>query len=316
VNLQQLRYFIVLAEELHFQRAALRIPCAQSSLSEQVARLERHVGQPLLVRHPRHCELTAAGSRMYLEALRLVETAERALEVARGDVTRARARLRIGVPEEGLQTLTPVILAAYGASHPGVEVRIEACEWDAMSDLATSPDPVFDAVLWEIDTPIAGLDGFEVYREPLVLTVGHRSEFADATEIAPGDILEMPMVDVAGELMQGPGSAHYLAGLRNGMRPSLTASTYWDMGDVLRSIARGDGVAAVTPGTEMGGFDICSIPFNDTSLQVGAGVLIRSEERRPHVRDLARIGAEIGQKLYELVPGALSPRPIPGAASF
>jgi DNA-binding transcriptional LysR family regulator len=314
VNLQQLRYFVVLAEELHFQRAALRIPCAQSSLSEQVARLERHVGEPLLVRHPRHCELTAAGSRMYLEALRLLEAADRVLDVARGDVTRVRNRLRIGVPEEGLQALTPVLLASYRASHPGVEVSIESCDWTAMEDLATSSDSVFDAVLWGIDTPLDGLDGFDVYREPLVLVVGNRSDLADAPELAPEAVLDVPMIDI-GEFMQVAASTHFLSDFRNGARPLLSGCAYADMADALSAIERSEGVVAVSPGTEIGGFDICSVPFDDPLLQVGVGVLIRSDERRPHVRDLATIGTEIGQELYELVPGALSPGPPSAAAA-
>ncbi|MFN0089032.1 MAG: LysR family transcriptional regulator [Acidimicrobiales bacterium] len=64
MDLRRLRYFLVLAEELNFQRAAMRVPMAQSSLSEQIAKLEAELGTSLLVRRPRSCELTAAGRQL------------------------------------------------------------------------------------------------------------------------------------------------------------------------------------------------------------------------------------------------------------
>jgi DNA-binding transcriptional LysR family regulator len=305
VNLQQLRYFIVLAEELNFQRAAIRIPCAQSSLSSQVAKLEREIGEPLLARHPRHCELTAAGSRMFLEALRLVQAADRAVDVARGDVGRVRQTLRVGVPEEGIQSLMEVLLAAYRASHPGVEIIVEACEWAAMADLAAAREPMFDAVIWATDTPLDGLEGFPVYRDPLKLVVGSQTRFAGATEIDPMDMLDEVMIN-GGELIHEAGHRHHLSDFRNGTAPRYTQRIYTQPDDLLRAVASGSAVIAMTEGTDLAGFDVRSIPLS-FPIYLGFGVLIRADEKRPHIRDFATMGTDIGRSLFSMVPYAKSP---------
>jgi DNA-binding transcriptional LysR family regulator len=305
VNLQQLRYYIVLAEELNFQRAAIRIPCAQSSLSSQVAKLEREIGEPLLIRYPRHCELTAAGSRMYLEALRLVHAADRAVDVARGDIGRVRQTLRVGVPEEGIQSLMEVLLAAYRASHPGVEIIVEACEWAAMADLANAREPMFDAVIWATDTPLDGLEGFPVYRDPLKLIVGSRTLYADATEIDPMDMLDEVMIN-GGEFLQVVAQRHYLSDFRNGTAPHFTRRVYTHADELLRAVGTGTGVIAMTEGTDVSGFDVRSIPLS-IPIFLGLGVLIRADEKRPHIRDFATMGTDIGRSLFNLVPHAKSP---------
>jgi DNA-binding transcriptional LysR family regulator len=305
VNLPQLRYFIVLAEELNFQRAAFRIPCAQSSLSAQVAKLEREVGAPLLHRYPRHCELTEAGSRMYLEALRLVSAADRAVDVARGNSSRARQQLRIGVPEEGIQSLMGVLLAAYRASYPGVEVLVEQCPWSAMEDLATSSAPMFDAVIWSTDTPVAGLEGFPVYRDPLMLVVGKQTPFADAHEINPVDVLDEVMID-GGKFLQTSGHRHFLSDFRNGTAPRLTKRVFTDPIELVEGVANGAGIVAMTAGTELDGLNVQMVPLS-VPTYLGVGALIRRAERRPHVRDFATMGAEIGQSLYSMIPHAVAP---------
>jgi DNA-binding transcriptional LysR family regulator len=305
VNLQQLRYYIVLAEELNFQRAAIRIPCAQSSLSSQVAKLEREIGEPLLIRYARHCELTAAGSRMYLEALRLVHAADRAVDVARGDVGRVRQTLRVGVPEEGIQSLMEVLLAAYRASHPGVEIVVETCEWAAMADLATAREPMFDAVIWATDTPLDGLEGFTVYRDPLKLVVGSRTRFADAAEIDPLEMLDEVMIN-GGEFLQVVGQRHYLSDFRNGTAPRCTQRIYTHSDELLRAVGSGAGVIAMTEGTDVAGYDVRSIPLS-IPIFLGLGVLIRADEKRPHIRDFATMGTDIGRSLFSMVPYAMSP---------
>ena len=62
VELRQLRYFVTLAEELHFGRAAAREHIVQSALSQRLQRLERELGTPLLERTTHHVQLTEAGS--------------------------------------------------------------------------------------------------------------------------------------------------------------------------------------------------------------------------------------------------------------
>lgn len=84
VNLRRLSYFIVVAEELHFGRAAVRLHVAQPSLSRQIRLLEADLGLTLFERSTRRVTLTPAGALLYPEAVRLLDQAERVRGWARG----------------------------------------------------------------------------------------------------------------------------------------------------------------------------------------------------------------------------------------
>src|SRR4051812_49553422 len=93
MDLRQMRYFVAVAEELHFSRAAARLRLAQSALSSQIRQLEREIGGPLLVRSTRRVELTPAGEALLRDAHRGLSAADDALERAR-----APARGEAGPP--------------------------------------------------------------------------------------------------------------------------------------------------------------------------------------------------------------------------
>ena len=121
IELRQMRYFVTLAEELHFGRAAAREHIVQSALSQQVQRLERTLGVLLVSRNTRHIELTVAGTRFLAEARRILAHVERAAAVAQG--AGSGQVLRIGVLDEGYEAVRPALHELL-ARHPDVEVHL------------------------------------------------------------------------------------------------------------------------------------------------------------------------------------------------
>ena len=121
LDLRQLRYFITLAEELHFGRAAAREHIVQSALSQQLQRLERALGVMLLDRSTRRIALTAAGRRFLVEARQILDHVDRATEVAR-HAARSAPVLRIGVADDSYATLRP-ILVELERQHPNLEIH-------------------------------------------------------------------------------------------------------------------------------------------------------------------------------------------------
>jgi DNA-binding transcriptional LysR family regulator len=121
LELRQLRYFVTLAEELHFGRAATREHIAPSALTAQLQRLERALGVLLVDRSPRRITLTPAGERFLVEARQILAHIDRAAMVAQ-DAAAAPPRLRVGVLDEGYDAVRPV-LRAVQERHPELEIH-------------------------------------------------------------------------------------------------------------------------------------------------------------------------------------------------
>src|SRR3990170_5029229 len=98
IELRLLRYFAVVAEELHVGHAAARLFISQPALSQQIRALEEQVGLPLFVRHPRGMELTEAGEGLLEEARTVLGSSDR-LEATVEELRRGSAdSLRVGLP--------------------------------------------------------------------------------------------------------------------------------------------------------------------------------------------------------------------------
>jgi DNA-binding transcriptional LysR family regulator len=125
VELRQLRYFVTLAEELHFGRAAEREHIVQSALSQQVQRLERELGVRLLDRSTHHVGLTAAGAVFLAEARQVLAGVDRAAGAARR-AAGAAATLRVGIIDSSYDSM-PQILHEVQARYPGLVIhQVEA----------------------------------------------------------------------------------------------------------------------------------------------------------------------------------------------
>jgi DNA-binding transcriptional LysR family regulator len=125
MELRQLRYFVTLAEELHFGRAATREHIVQSALSQQLQRLERELDVVLLDRTTHHVELTPAGSAFLIEARQILAQVERAAVAAQRAASSAPV-LRVGVVDASYDSM-PQILQEVQQQYPEVEVhQVEA----------------------------------------------------------------------------------------------------------------------------------------------------------------------------------------------
>jgi DNA-binding transcriptional LysR family regulator len=159
MELRQLRYFVTLAEELHFGRAAAREHIVQSALSQQVQRLERELGVRLLERSTHHVALTAAGAAFLAEARQILTHVDRATEIARS-ATDASPALRVGIIDASYDSM-PQILHEVQARYSDLVIhQVEASVPGPRSPLPKSPRTCSATTPWGCwSRPITGSPG-------------------------------------------------------------------------------------------------------------------------------------------------------------
>ncbi|MFJ8082903.1 LysR family transcriptional regulator [Streptomyces sp. NPDC096205] len=122
MELRTLRYFVAVAEELHFGRAATRLHMSQPPLSRAIKQLEADLGALLFARSPTGVTLTAAGSVLLHEARALLDHADRVR--VRVSAAAGVATITIGILGDGTDPGVARLAAAYRRSRPGVDIRI------------------------------------------------------------------------------------------------------------------------------------------------------------------------------------------------
>ncbi len=192
MELRHLRYFVAVAEELHFGRAAQRLHITQPPLSQQIQLLERELGVKLFVRG-RKIQLTEAGRVFLDEARRTIEVAERAARAARAAGAGAATRLRIGYPTATLFELVPAALRTFTKRCP--DVGVEAVAGHAGGLLSALCDDQLDVAFLTMNRHDSEVVCCKlVHREPLLLAIPEDHPLARQGAVALRDLAEEPMI--------------------------------------------------------------------------------------------------------------------------
>jgi DNA-binding transcriptional LysR family regulator len=179
MELRQLRYFVAVAEELHFRRAAERLYVAQPAVSEQIRKLEAELGVRLFDRTNRRVTITEAGAALLEEGRRVLTQADAAQRAARNARERAGARLRIGYLPDSLPASVPRALGHLAGAASRTDVSMET--GPAARLIEQVRDRRLDAVVTGLPAATAGL---------LVTSLGHQGIVAaipatDARAVTP-----------------------------------------------------------------------------------------------------------------------------------
>ncbi|MDQ3698542.1 MAG: LysR family transcriptional regulator [Gemmatimonadota bacterium] len=205
MELRHLRYFVAVAEELHFGRAAERLHIAQPPLSRQIRDLEREVGTPLFERVPRGVELTPAGRAFLPEARLTLAQAERAQRTAQRAARGEIGRLRVGFVEAAIYSgVLPDVLGFFRMHLPNIGLSL--FEMDSLQqaegfregriDLGVLHSPPPDADRWLQVEP--------VYTDPLVAAIPHTHRLAGRKRVAIGDLAAEAFVLFSRHVAPGP----------------------------------------------------------------------------------------------------------------
>ncbi len=125
IELRQLRYFLVLAETLHYRRAAEKLHLSQSALSQQIKQLESFVGTPLFDRTNRKVSLNRAGQLFLKEALSITGQLKKSLERWQSEYHGIQGEIKIGFVGSAMQQYLPPSLKRFGVNHPNIKLHLE-----------------------------------------------------------------------------------------------------------------------------------------------------------------------------------------------
>lgn len=169
MQLQQLRYFVAVAEFRHFTQAADELGVSQPTLSKQIHTLEMSLGAPLFERIRGGVTLTVAGKTLLPLAQRMIADADAARDAVADIVGLRRGEVRLGATPSLCSSLLPVVLRGYRAEHPGIRLHVtEGSSQDLIADLLAHTLDLALIVLPEQGADPA-LETVEVLRESLVV---------------------------------------------------------------------------------------------------------------------------------------------------
>jgi LysR family transcriptional regulator, hca operon transcriptional activator len=180
MELRHLRYFVAVAETLHFGQAAARLRIAQPSLSHQIRRLEDDLQVGPLHRTKRRVELTDAGRLFLQESRDIIARADRATVIARRMGSIDARRLRVGIGYCSDQSDIAALLGAFNAQHRGIQVETKTMSVPAQ--LAALVDGQLDIAFVRPPVSDHSLMSEVVIREALVVALLPKHRFASRSD--------------------------------------------------------------------------------------------------------------------------------------
>ncbi|WP_067435120.1 LysR substrate-binding domain-containing protein [Nocardioides jensenii] len=198
MELRHLRYFVAVAEELHFGRAAERLHMAQPPLSQQIRQLEAELGVALFTRTTRQVALTPAGAR-YLDRTRAVLAAveQAGVEAARVDSGEV-GRVSIGFIGSATYSLLPQLARDLRAALPDVEVDVKG-EMLTPDQVVALRDGTIDIALMRTPVPHDDLEVLVVRRESLIVALPSHHPLAETESVQVRDLRDEPFVTYPSE---------------------------------------------------------------------------------------------------------------------
>lgn len=193
---KQLPYFVVVAEQGHFNRAAIALNITQSALTRRIQSLETSLGTKLFKRGRQGVTMTAAGAILYKEARRLMTrldwVAEEVSTISRGETGRLQIALNVS------STRNPIItqsLLLYKEQHPAVELRLNVMNNDEII-AALELDSIDAGFISHVgdDTRLVGWENIFIQDIKVLLATAHDHPFAEKAKIRLSDLEGEPMI--------------------------------------------------------------------------------------------------------------------------
>ncbi|MEU0741583.1 LysR substrate-binding domain-containing protein [Streptomyces sp. NPDC006134] len=281
MELRQLKYFLAVAEERNFTRAAELVHISQPGISAQIRQLEGELGATLVDRTGRRAELTAVGEAVRDHArsvLAAVEVLRRAVDEMNGLV---RGRVVVGMVRAC--TVTPLFdaLSGFHLAHPGVEISLVEDDSDRLVERVREGS-VDLALIGAAGRAPGDLDGWQVVSEPIVAVVPAGHPLAGRDGVTLAELCAHPIVC----LPPGTGIRAVLdrSAAARGLTPAVALQASAP-GAVLDLAARGLGVGVLSPSMATGREELRTVAVTDADVP-GVLALVSAPAKSPALREL------------------------------
>jgi DNA-binding transcriptional LysR family regulator len=296
MELRHLRYFVAVAEELHFTRAAERLHIGQPPLSQQIQALEEELGVQLFARSKRRVALTEAGQRFLVSARQILADTEQAAEQARRAARGEVGELRIGFTSSlPLTPLLPGVLNDYRRRHPQVTLTLREMfttdQFDAL--MAERLDVGF--VRYTNVTAPPGLALREIHRDPLRVVINQRHPLAGEKSLSFAQLRDEAFISYPHDAGTGLSVMLRQLGLAAGFEPKVVQEAR-EATTQIGLVAAGLGVAILPSPLECVRLSgVRYVPLTETNAYLSLAVAIRAETPSPLLEGfLLRLAAHGG----------------------
>ncbi|QDZ28621.1 LysR substrate-binding domain-containing protein [Noviherbaspirillum sp. UKPF54] len=291
IELRQLRYFVAVAEESHFGRAAARLHMTQPPLSQTIQALEATLGTPLFVRTKRSVALTPAGTALLPEARRILQQAGALPDLARRAASGESGLLSLSFVSTADYSVLPPLLREFREHYPKVQIELREATTDVQID---------DLLQGRIDAGLlipplhdkarAEMDYMTVLSEPLVLVAPQGTKaLRGKSGVTLDAVADMPLIIFPRRIAPAFHDAILGCFREAGLTPRIGQEAI-QMQTIVGLVSAGMGIALVPqsvsnlkrPGVEYK-------PLADKTLQVDTGLAWRRDNASPVLRSFLEL---------------------------
>lgn len=283
MNLRHLQFFVVLAQELNFSRAAERLHVAQPALSQQIRALEERLGTQLVDRTSRPLRLTEAGSYLAIEARQILATFEHATLGAREIGLGRRGWLGVGFTRSAMYSVLPPALKAFHRAWPDVELKLFEMLTEEQADALR--DKRIHVGIGRQVPDIPGCATRTLLSEPLMAVLAPDHPLAARKQVQLTDLADSPLILYP----QQPAAffARFIEGLYRdaGVTP-FVAQRADEIQTAIALVAAGLGVTYVAESVaKLGRPDVVYRPLRGAAASqlTTLSATFRSDEASPHL---------------------------------
>ncbi|MBX9253099.1 LysR family transcriptional regulator [Desmonostoc muscorum CCALA 125] len=291
MELRHLRYFVTLAEELHFGQAAQRLHIAQPPLSQQIQQLERELGFELFHRTKRSVQLTAAGQVFLDEVQQILQQLQQAIRVGQQTSRGEIGQLVIGFVSSAAYNILPTILRTFRSCVPGVSLELrelttdQQLEWlrEGRMDVGFLRPPVEEnRFSWEI-----------IFQEPLMVALPETHLLMNQADVSLRSLAHESFILFPRIL--APGLYDLIISLcqQAGFSPNVAQEAI-QMQTIVSLVAAEMGVAIVPASLQnLQRTGVVYKSVQESTAKVGIAMIWRKNETSPTVQKLVEIVRQV-----------------------